>query len=487
MKRIMTVAVGIILGFVPLGAREQDAEIDTNRTIAKLEQIIPSLMEQATVPGLSISLLAEGRPVWTKAFGFANREENVAAAKDTIFQAASLSKPVFTYAVLKLSDAGRLDLDAPLSDYLPNYIEDDERLGRISARRVLSHSTGFPNWRPGGGDLRIFFEPGARFSYSGEGFVYLQRVVEKIVARPLNEYMEVSVFGPLGMTSSSYVWVEPWAERIAAGHDFAGKANEISRRTEANAAASLITTAGDYARFLEAVFEGRGLKASTRRAWLQPQVWVDPTCTNCTQRVPAEVSTEIAWGLGWGVQLTEEGQSIWHWGDNGDFKCYVVGYPESGNGLVVFTNSTNGLGIHQVLVEAALGGRHPVNNWLSYEPYNGPSSEFLKGVLSGGLQKGIETLRSMIGTDRFRESWVNQLGYRLLRMNKLDDAVAVFELNVEVYPTSSNVYDSLGEAYMKRGDTGLAIQNYERSVELDPGNRNGVEALKKLRGGTDKE
>src|SRR5208283_4379436 len=202
-----------------------------------------------------------------------------------------------------------LDLDAHLSKYLPKpYIEGDTRLDQITARYVLSHRTGLRNWRGNENALTIHFTPGERFSYSGEGFVYLQKVVEQITGKPLNEYMTEAVFVPLGMTSSSYVRRPDFDVRTAMPHDGAGQSGEKFKPKEANAASSLHTTAGDYASFVEAVLNGTGLKPKTLREMERPQIAVDPECTNCTERVPKEVSKSVFWGLGVGIQETAQGE-----------------------------------------------------------------------------------------------------------------------------------------------------------------------------------
>ncbi len=141
---------------------------------ANLEKIVPRLMRDGDVSGLSVALIKNGEIVWHRGFGVKNAETKEPVGDDTVFEAASLSKTVFAYAVLKMVEDGKLDLDAALSEYLPApYIENDARLNLITARRVLSHTTGFPNWRASGKPLQIYFTPGERFSYSGEGFIYL--------------------------------------------------------------------------------------------------------------------------------------------------------------------------------------------------------------------------------------------------------------------------------------------------------------------------
>ncbi len=284
-------------------------------------------------------------------------------------------------------DAGRLDLDAPLQKYLPGDYVEDPRLRSITARRVLSHTTGFPNWRPQGQPLKIHFEPGERFSYSGEGFVYLQKAVENLTGQTLEALVRRLVFEPLRMTSSSYIWQDRFEGRKAMGHDAVGTPRGLRRPAEASAAATLHTTARDYARFLAAVLDGTGLRKETAAQMIHPQIHVDEGCQNCINTKPTgRLSREIGWGLGWGVQETEDGTSIWHWGDNGGsgFHCYVVGFPRQRLGIVVFTNSLGGHGIIPDVVAAAVGGHHPAFAWLDYERWDSPARTWFKDILARG-------------------------------------------------------------------------------------------------------
>jgi CubicO group peptidase (beta-lactamase class C family) len=453
---------------------------------ARLDQLIPRLMKDGDVPGLAVALIDDGKIIWNRGFGLKNATTKDPVTDETVFEAASLSKPVMAYAALKLVDAGKLDLDKPLSQYLDKpYIDNDERLNLITARRVLTHTTGFPNWRPRGQALKIIFPPGERFSYSGEGFVYLQKVVEKISGQTLDDFMRKTVFEPLGMTSSSYVWLPAYEILKATGHDAGGNASERRKPTEANAAASLQTTSADYAKFVIAVMNGAGLKESTSKAMLSPQIQVDEGCSNCVSRPPTgKLSTTLAWGFGVGLQQTNDGQSFWHWGDNGDVHCYVVGYPKQHRGIVIFTNSGNGHAIIPEIIRESLGGDQPAIAWIKYEPYNSPSKTFYKDIVGRGvpaIEQYREQRKSKAAAFGLDETQTNSLGYALLRAKHVKEAIAIFTLNVEDYPNSANVYDSLGEAYLAAGEKELAIKNYQRSVELNPKNDGGIEALKKLR------
>jgi len=449
-------------------------------TIAALQRQVPDLLKEATVPGISMALIRGGKTYWVHAFGVRDAKTGQPVVDETIFEAASLSKPVFAYGVLKLVDQGKLDLDVPLSKYLPTpYIEGEPQLDKITARYVLSHRTGFPNWR-NGNPLTIHFTPGERFSYSGEGFVYLQKVVEQITGKSLNDYMTEAVFVPLRMTSSSYVWRPDYDARTAVPHDGAGQTAEKSKPKEANAAASLHTTSGDYALFVEALLNGTGLKPHTLREMERSQVAVDSECTNCTDREPKTLSKNVFWGLGIGIQETAQGESLWHWGDNGRFKCYVVAFPKQKIGAVFFMNGENGLSLTSALIRISIGGDQPALRWIKYDTYDSPSMQFAKAAREKGAAAAINEFRPALMRGDISENSINSAGYQLLSAKKLPDSIRIFQLNVELHPESSDVYDSLGEAYMNTGEKELAIQNYKKSLDLDPKNSNATAMLKKL-------
>jgi len=454
--------------------------------ITQLEKDLPGLMHQADVPGVAITVIRHGKPYWQHNFGVKNSKTNEPVADDTIFEAASLSKPVFAYAVLKLVDQGKLALDVPLSTYLLKpYIENnnDDRLAKITARIVLSHRTGFRNWRNDEG-LKIYFTPGERFSYSGEGYIYLQTVVEQITGKPLNDVMNEMVFTPLGMTSSSYVWRHAFDALSATGHDPDAHPTDLWKPDHAGSASTLNTTAHDYALFLAAILNGTGLKFSTLREMETPQIAVDPECTNCTDREPKQLSKNIFWGLGWGIEQNGKSKTLWHWGDNGAFKCFVVANPASKSAVVMFTNSENGLAIAPAVFREVTGSTPLAFTWVKYDAYNSDAFRFAKIAHDFGVDAALQQFDAPLKSGAIQESAVNSLGYRLLRQKRSADAIRIFQLNVDLHPQSANTYDSLAEAYMDSGDKSLAIQLYEKSLSLDPKNSNVADQLKKLKSPT---
>jgi CubicO group peptidase (beta-lactamase class C family) len=492
----VTLAAGLISSAVQdsetLAQQKRQPSTSLRQIIARLEARIPQLMQEGDVPGLALALVRGGELVWRRGFGVKNARTGEPVTDNTVFEAASLSKPVFAYAVLKLVEGGKFDIDKPLTSYLPGRYEvgDDPRLDQITARRVLSHTTGFPNWRPRGGALKIHFVPGERFSYSGEGFVYLAKVIEHVTGEKLNDFMKKSVFDLLGMTNSSYVWQESYETQKAFLHNSTGEPTGQNKLAPgmANAAASLHTTAHDYGRFLSAMLKGTGLKKETLTHMLTPQVYVRKGGSVSIDRPNAETLPDVAWGLGWGLQTTSDGVSFWHWGDNGNSKAFAVAFAEQRMGFAFFTNGAGGLSIAREIVEEAVGGKHPALAWLNYESYKSPRRALLKQILARGAETALREYREWrkgrAAGETIDENRMNGLGYELLYERKrVKEAIEVFKLNVEDYPHSFNVYDSLGEAYAVDGDKELAIKNYRRSIELNPNNKGGIEALRKLQEG----
>ncbi len=274
-----------------------------------------------------------------------------------IFQAASLSKPVFAYAVIKLAQQGRIELDAPLLRYLPQgyaHVQnpgDNTRPPRIdtvtapelqsvTARMVLNHTTGLPNWsrKP----LAFDFQPGARWQYSGEGYVLLQAAVEAITGMRLDAFMREQVFAPLGMEHSDYAWNQRLESGYVPGTTAHGKSLGLRHFRTPIAAFSLYTSAADYARFVVAVLSD----APALQAMLGALVSV-------------ESSLGLDWGLGWGLETASSGdQFIWHWGNNPGYRAFVMASVQSGDGVVMLTSGENGLALAEPIVQAVLPGTH---------------------------------------------------------------------------------------------------------------------------------
>ena len=224
---------------------------------------------------------------------------------------------MFAHAVLQLADQGWLSLDTSLVHYVPGYFPRDDRAHTITAKHVLAHSAGLPNWRNSDFPLKTYFEPGEQFSYSGEGYLYLQKAIEKITGEKAHALVDELVFRPLGMTRSSLIWDIRFDLNRVYPHDAFGRPALGGKPGEANAAWSLQTTAVDFARILLAVLNGERLTPGSAERWLEPHIDVRHPGIQCLVPSNEGVATGVAWGLGWGLE-PDQG-TFFHWGDNGPF------------------------------------------------------------------------------------------------------------------------------------------------------------------------
>lgn len=335
----------------------------TESMIAALEGAIPSLMQEAAIPGLSIAIVRDGRILWNRGFGVKQAGTSRLVDTCTVFEGASFSKPLFAYGVLCLARSGLLDLDTPLTEYLPDRLFcSDPRIDSITVRMVLSHTTGFPNWRRADQPMTLDRTPGESFGYSGEGYVYLQQVVEHLSGQLLHEYMQQMVLSPLGMMESSYVWRESYESEAAIGHKSDGTPYAKEAPATANAAASLHTTPSDFTQYLAHVLDlesyqpgGSGVDV---HAMMTPQV---------------HVAGNLWWGLGWGLQQEGDDEIIWHWGDNPGFTNFVAAKRRERSGVVMMTNSDNGLRAWETVACSVLGLNRGIFDWLTEAFYGGRS------------------------------------------------------------------------------------------------------------------
>jgi CubicO group peptidase (beta-lactamase class C family) len=379
-----------------------------------------TLMKAARIPGLTVAVIENGEIVKTELLGVADAESGAPVTEKTLFEAASLSKPVCAAIVLRLAERGEIDLDRPLPEYLPyERVDHDPRSRALTARMVMSHRTGLPNW--GEDQLQLAFHPGVRFGYSGEGFVYLQKVIEKLTGLSLDELARREVFAPLGMTHSRFSWAEGEELPLAMPHDEIGRHQQKHQVHEANAASSLHTTAADYARFVSAWMSGEILSPATVRQAVAPVVGTEANRSYAWR--PWEIRDRIAWGLGWGVQLPAEGDAsepiTWHWGDNGAFKAFVAFRPQSGDGVVYFANGANGLTIGRTIVAAHLDDLRPAFAWTGNEAHDAPGfNERIQGAeaeQAGRYDEAIRAYDAALQADpeheetRTRRSWLQDL------------------------------------------------------------------------------
>ena len=312
-----------------------------------LSEFIPAQMSRSRVPGLSIAVVREKDILWAKGFGVANSWTKKPVRSDTVFEAASFSKPIVAYVALKMTETGTLNLDASLGANMKEaYLPPGRYRDQITLRHVMTHSSGLSNDLVF--DKRIHFEPGHRFRYSGVGFRYLQAVMEDHTGTPLQDLIHHRVFAPLDLRSNRFVFDEAFDDRFANGHGILGFPSPVRHIRRAHAAYSLTTTPTDIARFMIHLMNPELdrpdlLSRETISAMISPQF---------------TMTEHASWGLGIGVLDTVYGDAFWHWGSNPGYQCFMIGYPAHRIGAVVMTNSDRGLDAARRVAHRALGGEY---------------------------------------------------------------------------------------------------------------------------------
>jgi len=302
-----------------------------------LRQRIPEWLGDYHVPAVGIAVIRDNEVAWADVFG--ERERGQPARRDTVFNVASLTKPVFAMMAMQLVARRELGLDDSLSPYwIDPDLASDERHRLLTPRIVLSHRTGFPNWRR---DMKLAFsfDPGSRFGYSGEGFEYLKTAIERKTGRTMPELVRELVFKPAGMDATSFTWKTETEQRFAVGHDRQGRPVADPKRTDPSAADDLLTTIDDYARFAAWLLRGAGLPASLLRD---------------LQTAQFGEAASLTFGLGWQIVEADE-LVLTHGGSDQGVRTETILLPTSRAGVVIFTNSDQSDPLIRRLIAETLG------------------------------------------------------------------------------------------------------------------------------------
>lgn len=454
---------------------------------------LQELMEVYKIPGFSIAVIDDYKIAWARAYGVTDVGTNTPVTTKTLFQAGSISKPVAATGTLTLVEQGKLSLDEDVNQKLKSWkVPEDEftKTQKVTLRRLMSHTAGltvhgFPGYdvdaplptlvqifngeKPANtAPIRVDIVPGTQERYSGGGITIEQQLVMDVTGKPFPEFMREAVFEKIGMRDSSYS--QPlqadWAAHTAAGTYPDGKAVHGRWHIYPEmAAAGLWTTPTDLAKFAIEIALSKQGKAN------------HVLSEKMTNEMLTSVMDEA--GLGFFLDKRNPGQ-FGHNGDDEGFQALLTMNANTGKGVAIMANSEDMLAAAGLVVN-----RIAQEYGWNYNP--GPETNLtllllakLKGA-TVALQRYTELKKSGGSDSEIDEGTLNQLGYLLLYGGQPQDANAVFQRNVQEYPQSWNVYDSLGEAYMNTGQKNLAIANYEKSLSLNPKNQNAVARLKKLR------
>ncbi|NJD11809.1 MAG: beta-lactamase family protein [Gemmatimonadetes bacterium] len=347
------------------------------RAAAAADSLITNTLNEQRLLAISVAEVQDSGIVYSRVAG--EVAAGIPADTGTVFRAASLGKPVFAYLVLRLADQGLIALDSPVVNYLPRPLASyehytalaaDPRHRALTARRILSQQSGLPNWNRQG-PVPLLAEPGTVFWYSGEGYMLQQLVLEELTGRSINDLVREQVFEPLGMANSSYLWEPRFDGRFSVDTLLAQHPILQRSRDRAEVAGSLLTNAADYARFLLAVLQGRGLSEAGRAALLTPQVTITSRSLFSmpgTDSAGAAKALGLAWTVGWGRMETSQGPALFHVGREDGCENYAVAFLDRGTAFVVLSATPVG---HEgtftaALVDALIGDGSQPLEWLEY-------------------------------------------------------------------------------------------------------------------------
>jgi len=457
---------------------------------SRMDQLITLYNKYGQFNG-SVLVADNGKVVFEKGVGMANLEWNIPNTPDTKFRLGSITKQFTATLILQLVEQGKIKLDGKLIDYLPNYRKDTG--AKVTIHNLLSHTSGIPSYTslPGffqnvsrnpftvddfikqyaSGDLE--FEPGTKFVYSNSGYFLLGAIIEKVTGKSYEQVLKERIFDPLGMKNSGYDHWGTILSKRATGYTRTPRGYETAPYLDMSlpyAAGSLYSTVEDLFIWDQALYGDKVLSAQSRQMMFKPNLnnyGYGFVITKATLSPPTKLEVPV----------------IQHSGGINGFNTVIVRMVDDKRLIVLLDNEEHGQNLDRIArgLMSVLYDQ-PVDNPKQLIADTLSDTIFEKDVASAiARYRELKTGKTAAEYD-FGEDQLNRLGYQLLQQKKVTGAIEIFKLNVEMYPQSSNVYDSLGEAYMVNGDKELSIANYKKSLELDPNNANAKVKLGSLTG-----
>jgi len=457
----------------------------------KAEQIDELLKEYLAYNKFNGSALVakDGKVIFKKGYGMANMEWDIPNNPNTKHRLGSVTKQFTAMLILQLAAEGKLDLQAPITTYLPEYPK--ENGDKITTHHLLTHSSGIPNYTSFPDffkdvsrdpytpeefttkfqDMELEFTPGEKFNYSNSGYFLLGVLIEKLSGKTYEEMLDEKIFFPLGMKESGFDHHSDILKNRATGYENNGNGFINSPYLDMSipyAAGSLYATVEDLYLWDQALYTNK----------LLPQKYMD---MYFKPHIPAFGSFHYAYGWMVGNEAlgntTDSIAVITHGGGINGFNTQIS-RQLSDKSLIVLLNNTGGAPLGKI-TQSILG----IINDKTYDlPKTPLASKLLEVIETKGIDAGVAYFNKNKDNKDFdvNENEMNQTGYQLLGSDKTKEAIQVFKLNVDAYPKSANVYDSYAEALMISGDNKGAIENYTKAVEMNPGNENAIDILTKL-------
>ena len=383
--RAVALAASMVLAIGAAGVQKAIRGFDGMPVSAeRIESTSRRMMTAAKVQGLAMAVIEDGQVVFVRGWGHRNVEKNLPLQVDTIMYGASLTKFVFAYTVMQLVDEGKLGLDVSIAHYLPRPLSEypfyesltgDERWRALTPRILLSHTSGLANFAFLEPDkkMRLHFEPGSRYAYSGEGYILMQFVLETGLGLKVGDEMQRRVFDRFGMTRTSMVWRSDFASNFADGYAIDGSFEPHDERSVPRAAGSMDTTVTDLAKFLAGFTRGEGLSARSRAEMIKPLLAITtptqfPTLVEATS--PAMKASKLSAGLGIVTFEGPYGLAFFKGGHNDTTGNQAICVETARRCVLFLSNDVRAESLYQRLTEATLGDPGMPWSWEGYVPYD---------------------------------------------------------------------------------------------------------------------
>src|SRR5262245_13946395 len=490
-KTLYSMIPVLALAFFPHHLWAQDSQ---DRFKTDLQPVIEKVMEQRSLPGFAIAIVQNQKIVYAAGFGLKNLEKkNEPVTPQSLFHMASITKPFVATSVMQLVEKGKVDLDATVVKYLPYFRLNDERYATITVRQMLSHVSGMPDvedyeWdKPQYDDgaleryvrslnnQKLIAAPGVRFRYSNMAYEVLGDLIAKVSGMSFEDYVRKHILEPLGMKSSTLLVKQAAPALLTSPHVMDNSYQTVvSKVFPYNRMHSPSSTL--YSNVLDM---SRWAMANLNRGELDGKRVLKDTTYDIMWKPAGEKWQQI--GISWFLGKYREHRTISHSGGDTGFVSNLVMIPDQSIAVVMMSNYDRAA--LRPLTNAALDVALSLNpEPIVFKP--GVAKALYQIITTEGIESAAGKYRDLKknqpGAYDFQERELNELGYNLLGQKKIKEAIKVFQLNVEAYHESSNVYDSLGEAFMINGEKAPAIENYEKSLKFNPNNANAVEKLKLL-------
>lgn len=488
--------VYILITFLLIACETKKETYDKNDLVEWIDKTVEKEMKDNDIPAFSIVVIYKGEKIMSKGYGTKSREDNEKVDENTLYQIASQSK-TFTGVVAKnLINEGKLNLDFTIDTYLTRLLTSDaeERFSTVKLKHLLQHTAGIPSGfckpyreREEGGywikgyteeelieDLNLIkldFDSGSKWNYSNSGYVLLGYICEQVSRMTYEELLKKYVTDPIKMENTFVRLSDTQKANLATPYrkDDRTIANKINVMGKTAPASSVYSTVMDLSDF--ALTQINAYKEENQS---NPLILTEN---------PAQMDKSLFYGYGLIMQDSQEEDIRYgHGGDADGFACGYMLTPNYDMALVTLSSSGGSwfANLEQTIYNRLLD--YELKRPLTTQPKSLAKEVRLK-IQKEGIESGLAFYEANKNSDKheINEKHFNSLGYELLVKNKIDAAISIFKLNVNAFPKSSNTYDSLGEAYMKKGNKELAIENYEKSLELDNLNNNARKMLEKLK------